>query len=64
MPQVAAQFPVMFCNFYLMKNDKIAENSTTTIKAGEKIRTDLKSLEFQKIFDACLIKLKKQSNFT
>jgi hypothetical protein len=35
----------MFCNFYLVKNHKIAKNSTTT-KAREKISTDLESLEF------------------
>jgi hypothetical protein len=33
---VAAWFPDMFCNFYLVKNHKIAKNSTTT-KAREKI---------------------------
>jgi hypothetical protein len=33
--QVAAWFPDMFCNFYLVKNHKIAKNSTTT-KAREK----------------------------
>ncbi len=43
--QVAAWFPVMFCNFYLVKNQEIATNSTAT-KAREKIITDLKSLEF------------------
>jgi hypothetical protein len=43
--QVAAWFPNMFCNFYLVKNHKIANNSTTT-KAREKISTDLESLEF------------------
>jgi hypothetical protein len=37
--QVAAWFPDMFCNFYLVKNNKIAKNSTTT-KAREKIITD------------------------
>jgi len=42
---VAAWFPDMFCNFYLPKNHKIAENSTTN-KAREKINTDLESLEF------------------
>jgi hypothetical protein len=30
----------MFCNFYLVKNYKIAKNSTTT-KAREKINTDV-----------------------
>ncbi len=43
--QVAAWFPDMFCNFYLVKNHKTATNSTTT-KAREKISTDLESLEF------------------
>jgi hypothetical protein len=48
--QVAAWFPDMFCNFYLVKNYKIADNSTTA-KAREKIRTDLESLEFLIVFD-------------
>jgi len=43
--QVAAWVPDMFCNFYFMKNHKIAKNSTTT-KARDKISTDLESLEF------------------
>jgi hypothetical protein len=34
----------MFGKFYLVKNYKIAKNSTTT-KAREKISTDLESLE-------------------
>jgi hypothetical protein len=34
--QVAAWFSNMFCNFYLMKNYKIAKNSTST-KARKKI---------------------------
>jgi hypothetical protein len=33
--QLAALFPDMFCKFYLVKNHKIAKNSTTT-KAREK----------------------------
>jgi hypothetical protein len=41
---VAVWVPDMFCNFYLAKNNKIAKNSTTA-KAGEKISTDLESLE-------------------
>jgi hypothetical protein len=45
----------MFCNFYLVKNHKLAYNSATT-EAREKIRTDLESLEFEKIFDVCLTK--------
>ncbi len=40
--QVAAWFPGMFWHFYLVKNHKIAKNSTTT-KAREKIITDLES---------------------
>jgi hypothetical protein len=55
--QVAAWFPDMFCNFYLVKNNKIAKNSTTT-KAREKIITDLESLEFYKFFDVCFTKVK------
>ncbi len=35
----------MFCNFYFVKNYKTPNNSTT-VKAREKINTDLKSLEF------------------
>ncbi len=54
--QVAAWFPDLFSNFYLVKNHKIANNSTTT-KAREKISTDLESLEFEKFFDACFTKL-------
>jgi len=55
--QVAAWFPDMFCNFYLVKNHKIAKNSTTT-KAREKISADLEFLEFYKFFDVCLTKFK------
>jgi hypothetical protein len=43
--QVAALVPGMFCNFYLAKNHKIANNSATT-EAKEKISTYLESLEF------------------
>ncbi len=42
----------IFCNFYLAKNHKIANSSTTT-KAREKINTYLESLEF---FDICFTK--------
>jgi hypothetical protein len=38
-PQVAAWVPVMFRNFYIGKNHKIAKNSTAT-KSREKITTD------------------------
>jgi hypothetical protein len=44
---VAAWFSDVFCSFYLVKNDKIANNSTTT-KAREKISTGLESLGFKK----------------
>jgi hypothetical protein len=43
--QVAAWVPDMFCNFYLVKHHKIANNSTAP-KAKEKLSTDLESLEF------------------
>jgi hypothetical protein len=54
---VAAWVSDMFCNFYLVKNPEIADNSTTT-KAREKISTDLESLQFWKNFDVCLTKFK------
>jgi hypothetical protein len=38
--QVATLVPEMFCNFYLVKNQKIANKSTTT-KTREKISADL-----------------------
>jgi len=43
--QVAAWVPDMFCNFCLVKNHKIANNSATA-EARDKISTDLESLEF------------------
>jgi hypothetical protein len=43
--QVAALVPALFCNFYFVKNCKIADISATT-EAGEKIIIDLESLEF------------------
>ncbi len=55
--QVAAGVQDMFCNFYLVKNPKIAKNSTTA-KAREKISTDLEYLELREIFDVCLTKSK------
>jgi hypothetical protein len=42
---VAAWVSAMFCNFYFVKNHKIADNSTTT-KAGEEISEHLEYLEF------------------
>jgi len=47
--QVAAWAVDMFCDFYLMKNHKIAKNSTTT-KAREKLSTDFESLRILEIF--------------
>ncbi len=43
--QVTALVPDMFCNFYLMKNHKIANNSATT-EAREKMNSYLKSSDF------------------
>jgi len=57
--QVAALVSAMFCNFYLAKIHKIANNSATA-KVGEKIRTYFEyfeSLQFLKFFDECLTKL-------
>jgi len=51
---VAALFPDLLSNFYLVKNHKIAKNSAIT-RGREKISTDLESVEF---FDACWTKLK------
>jgi hypothetical protein len=53
--KVAALIPHMFCNFYLVKNHKNANNSATT-EASKKISTYLESFEFQKFFDVCLNK--------
>jgi hypothetical protein len=46
---VAAWFPDMFCNFYLLKNHKIAKNSTTT-KAREKNKHRLGIIRIFEIF--------------
>jgi hypothetical protein len=46
--QVAALVPDMFCNFYILKNHKIAGNSATT-EAREKISTYLEFLQLKKI---------------
>jgi hypothetical protein len=42
--QMAALVPAMFCNFYLVKNHKIADNPATT-EAREKTNTYLESLD-------------------
>ncbi len=47
--QVAALVLNTFCNFYSVKNHKIANNSATT-EAREKISIYLESLEFQIFF--------------
>jgi hypothetical protein len=51
---VAALVPDMFCNFYLVKNHKNANNSVTT-EAREKINTYFESIEiFWCMFDVNL----------
>ena len=55
--QVAALVLDMFCNFYIVENHKIANNSTTT-NARQKISTALESLEFWKFFEVYLTKFK------
>jgi hypothetical protein len=47
--QVAALEPDKFCNFYLVKNYKIANYSETS-QAREKMSPNLESLEFYKTF--------------
>jgi len=56
--QFAVLVPRRFCHFYLVKNHQIADNSATA-EAKEKISKQLESLEFERIFDACLTKLEK-----
>jgi hypothetical protein len=46
--QMAAWVPDMFSHFCLVKNHKIANNSTTT-NAREKISTDLEPIELKKL---------------
>jgi hypothetical protein len=50
--QVAAWVPDMFCDIYLVKGHKIANNSATT-ETREKIITYLESVEFGKLFYIC-----------
>jgi len=50
----------MFCNFYLVKNHKIANNLAAT-EAREKISTYLEYLEFEKFF--VVVGLTKFENF-
>ncbi len=60
--QVPTWFQDMFCNFYLVKNHKIAQNATTT-KAREKICADLETFELKNFFNACLTKKFKNQKF-
>jgi hypothetical protein len=50
---VAAWVPDMFCNFYLVKNHKIAINATAA-KGREKISTIWNPQKLTKNFDICL----------
>ncbi len=54
---MAASVPDTFCKFYLMKNYKIAHNSTTT-EAREKNKRDLELLEFENFSIVYLTKFK------
>jgi hypothetical protein len=47
--------PDMFCDFYLVKNHTISNNSTTT-KARENISTDFESQNVYEFFDVGLAK--------
>jgi hypothetical protein len=49
--QMAAWFPDMFCNFYLVIHHKIVKNSATT-KAGEKNKRRFGILIILEFFDA------------
>ncbi len=49
--QMAAWFPEMFCNFYLVIHHKIVQNSATT-KAGEKNKRRFGILIILELFDA------------
>jgi len=60
---VAANMSDMFCDFYLMENREIA-NDSIMIKATEEIRTDLEYSKFQKKFDVHLAKLGYNHIFT
>ncbi len=51
---MAAWVPEMFRNFYLAKNHKIVNSSTTT-DAGEETSPDLESLDLKKLMYVPLI---------
>ncbi len=53
--QVAAWVPTMFCNFYLVKSCKFADNSATA-EAGEKNKHRFVILRFLELFDVRLTK--------
>ncbi len=53
--------PDMFCNFYVVKNHKIVNNSATT-ETREKVITYLESLQFKKLFENNPILLNKISH--
>ncbi len=55
---MAARVPDMFCNFYLVKNHTIGNNSTTT-EAWEKGSADLEFIEFK--FFLMLLQLKSKA---
>ncbi len=56
--KMTALVTYIFCKFHILKNHKIAKNSTTT-EAREYISTYLESLKFQKSFVVCMTKLKR-----
>jgi hypothetical protein len=56
-PQVPSGVPDISCNFYLVKNNKLVNNSTTT-RATEKIGIDLESLEVYNILMYIWLNLK------
>ncbi len=53
--KVAAWFPDMLNNSYLVKIHKIVNFSATT-EAREKLSTNIETLEFYKTFNVCLTK--------
>jgi hypothetical protein len=59
---VAAWVPDMFCNIYLVKSHKIANNLATT-EAREKISKDLESVDIFNLFDIRLTKFENYQNY-
>jgi hypothetical protein len=60
-PQVAAWVPDIVCNLYLVKYNKIANNSTTT-EDREKMSTDFEYLKFLKNLGIHLAKFKSHKS--